>query len=71
MIWYSAVFICFDEVIGKYSKETTNPCLCWGGDVRIKHGVMFDSHIFGQRRMVKIEGKLAKSTMSSLIYNSI
>lgn len=26
---------------------------------------------FGQRRMVKIEGKLAKSTVFSLIYNSI
>lgn len=37
MIWYSAVFICFDEFTGKHSKETTNPCLCWEGDMRTNH----------------------------------
>lgn len=38
MIWCSAVFICFYEFTGNHSKETTNLCLCWGGDVRTKHG---------------------------------
>lgn len=37
MTWYAAVFLCFYEFTGKHSKETTNPCMCWGGDVRTKH----------------------------------